>query len=102
MIGALGALGEGLAQSTTEVTSDALGNTTQIITGDLGTFAAGKGMSGFAREWSRIVADRVRQLVPHIEVYSGREGTAVFAQSVAIRGLYEELEDEDNVYAALE
>lgn len=102
MIGALAAVGEGLARSTTEVTQDAFGNTTEIISDDLGKYAAGKGMSGFAKEWGKIVSERVRQLVPHIEVYSGREGTAVFAQSVAIRGLYETLEDEDNVYAALE
>jgi len=101
--GALGAVGEGLAKSTTTETRDSFsGNTTSIISGDLGTFAAGKGLSGFATEWSKIVSNRVKELIPHIEVLSGREGTAIFAQSVAIRGLFEQLEGEQDVFPAVD
>ncbi len=102
MIGALGAVGEGLSRSTTSVTQDTFGNTREIITGDLGKYTAGKGASGFANEWGKIVADRVKALVPHIEVYSGREGTAIFAQNIAIRGLFEAMDDnsESDVFAS--
>jgi len=102
MIGGLAALGDGLAKSTTTVTSDTFGGTEEIITGDLGKFAVGKGTSGFAREWGRIVAERVKQLVPHVEVYSGREGTAIFAESVAVKGLYEAMDNEDDVFSSMD
>jgi len=73
------------------------------VTGNIGKYAAGKGMSGFADEWGKIVRDRVEDLVPHVEVYSGREGTAIFAKNVAIRGLFEQLESEDSlVFASLD
>ncbi|MBX7139294.1 MAG: hypothetical protein K1X83_15070 [Oligoflexia bacterium] len=102
MVGALGAVGNAFAQteSTTEQTAN--GDFREIVTGDVGKFAAGKAAAGMANSWGKIVSDRVKQLVPHIQVYSGRTGTAVFAQSVAIKGLFDNSGDESDVFSPVD
>ncbi len=104
MIGGLGAASQGLARSVTQITRDGLyGSQVETInSGDLGLYAAGKAGAGFADKWGEIVAERVRALVPHVEVYSGREGTAVFAESVSIKDLFETLEEEEDVFPTLD
>lgn len=102
MVGAIGGLGEGLSQTQTEVVVNDNGGINTAVTGDIGTFMAGKAATAGANQWSEIVADRVNRLVPHVQVYSGREATAVFAKSVAIRDLYEALSAEDSVYTSLD
>lgn len=99
LVGALGAIGNAYSQQQVTRTSNIFGGQTSEITGSIGKYAAGQGIEGFTNEWGRIVAKRVNELVPHIEVYSGREGTAIFSESVGIRGLLDAMGGEDDVFA---
>ena len=97
MSGALQGLGDGFAQSQTTTTSG-FGSQQTFVTGDVGTYAAGRGLSGAANAWSGIIKDRIDQLVPTVQVLSGRESTAVFAKSVTIPDLYDALDDDNNYF----
>jgi hypothetical protein len=102
MAGGLAALGEGFSQGETETNSGVFGDQSTIINGDPLKFAAGKTLSGFAKEWGQVVKDRVNQLVPHVQVLSGREATAVFAKSLPITDLFDALEDDDASMSSLD
>jgi hypothetical protein len=95
MAGALQGLGEGIAAGQT-TTTNSFGQTQTFVSGDVGKIAAGRGLAGAADAWSGIIQDRLDQLVPVVQVLSGRESTAVFAKSVTIPDLYEALEEEDS------
>jgi hypothetical protein len=58
-------------------------------------YAGGIALSSAAFEWQNIIRDRVSQMVPVVQVLSGREATAVFSQSLAIPDLLDQLEQED-------
>lgn len=101
--GALQGAGEGIAAANSTVRTDLdSGASTVAITGDIGSYAAGKGASSAAREWSSIIRDRLSEMVPVVQVLSGREATAVFAKNLTVSGLYEALEDEDSSASALD
>lgn len=93
--GALAGLGQGIAASNTTVLQNGFGTTSFIRNGDIPEFAAGQGLSQAALAWQNIIRERVNQLVPVVQVLSGREATAVFSQSLAIPDLLEQFEDED-------
>lgn len=101
MTGALAGLGEAIAASNTTTTSSYGGNST-YISGSVTEYAAGKGLSGAAKTWSNIIQDRLDQLVPVVQVLSGREASAVFAKSVTIPDLFDALEDQDTSFASLD
>jgi len=92
--GGLDGIGRGFSQSQTTTRFDSSGGAREFITGDPLLFGLGRGVSGGAQELSHIIRERIRLLVPHIKVLSGREATAVFSRSFTIHGLYEALEDE--------
>ncbi len=100
--GALDGIGKAAsdAQATTYVSP--YGGVGQAVTGDSLAFAAGKGLSGASREWSEIVKQRVSELVPHVQVLSGREATAVFAKPLTIDGLFESMQTDESIYSALD
>ena len=105
MAGGLAGLGQGIAAA--NVQNRVLPNGGQVSTvdqGDVGTYAAGVALSSVATEWQAIIKDRLSQLVPVVQVLSGREATAVFSQSIAIPELLEQLDEEDPsvVYASLD
>jgi len=102
MAGGLSALGEGFAQSQTTTENGFMGDQQTTITGEPLKYAAGKTLGGFAKEWSGVIRDRVNQLVPHVQVLSGREATAVFAKSLPIYDLFNAMEEDDNVFASLD
>lgn len=95
-------IGQALSANQINSSLDRNGNIFTNITGDAFAFAFGKGVSRGADKWSDVIKERVDELVPHVQVYSGREATAVFAESVKIKGLYEALEDEQDVFASLD
>ena len=95
MVGAVAGYGQALQLSNTTVTQNPNQNSiTSTVTGDTGDFVAGRGLSQAAQEWQRLLRTRLRELVPVIQIYSGREATAIFANPVKITGLYEELQNE--------
>lgn len=94
--GFLAGIGDGVSAANSTIRSDiSTGATSAYVSGDLYSFAAGRGASTAAREWSGIIKDRLQEMVPVVQVLSGREATAVFAKNLTISGLYEALEDED-------
>jgi len=90
----LDGIGQGFAQAQTTTRFDPSGGAREFISGDPMIYGMGRGVSGGARELSHIIRERIRLLVPHIKVMSGREATAIFSRSFTIHGLYEALEDE--------
>lgn len=97
MAGALQGAGQALSQSQT-TTSFGYGQQTSVITGDVAQVAAGQGLAGAANAWGGIIRDRIDQLVPVVQVLSGRESTAVFAKSVTIPDLYQALEEDNDSF----
>jgi conjugal transfer pilus assembly protein TraB len=100
--GFLSGVGQGFSAAQLDSTQNDSGNWSQTVSGNTTAFALGRGVSGMANEWSSVIRDRVDQLVPHVQVLSGREATAVFARSVTIPGLFDALEGEDNPYSSLD
>jgi hypothetical protein len=100
--GGLAGLGEGISGSQLETTRNG-DSTTQFIAGNTAEYSAGKMLSSAAGEYRDIIRNRVDQLVPQVQVMSGREATVVFAKSVRIPGLFEALtEQDDNAMAGLD
>ena len=96
MAGGLAGLGQGIAAANVQNRVYANGNTQSSVNqGDVPTYAGGVALSSAATEWQQIIKDRLSQLVPVVQVLSGREATAVFSQSLAIPELLEQLDEED-------
>jgi hypothetical protein len=100
-VGGLAGLGAGLSSANSRSQIDRNGGISTVVTGDLAQYAGGRAITEGAREWGSIIRDRVNQLVPVVKVYSGREGTAVFAKSLTLDGLFEAL-DANNEGASLD
>jgi len=95
--GALAGVGEGIAAGNTVNQSYSNGNRDSYVqNGKIPEYAGGVALSSMAREWDSIIRERLSQLVPVVQVLSGREGTAIFSQSLAIPDLLGQLEDEDS------
>jgi len=107
-LGAAGAIGaaEGAASALTASKTTSFisneGNITQLASGDTGSLVAASALAGGLGKWGDIIKDRIDQLVPQVEVLSGREATAVFAKSVVIDGLFEALEDDSTAFASMD
>jgi hypothetical protein len=96
MAGGLAGLGQGIAMANVQNRVYANGNTqSSVNSGNVPEYAGGVALSSAATEWQQIIRDRLQQLVPVVQVLSGREATAVFSQSLAIPELLEQLDDED-------
>jgi hypothetical protein len=87
-------------QSTNFISDD--GTVTQLASGDAASLLATSALAGGLGNWGDIIKDRMNQLVPQVEVLSGREGTAVFAKSIVIDGLFEAMEDDNSGFASLD
>jgi len=100
LTGTVSGLGQGISQSQSTTTSQ-FGQSSTIIDGDVATYAFGRGLTGGANEWSGLIRERVRKMVPVVQVFSGREATAVFAKPVVIPGLYDQLAgDETDIFGS--
>lgn len=101
LAGGLDGLGRAVSSGQTTTYFGAYGSQ-EVVTGDDTKYAAGKAISGAARNWSSILRDRLSMLVPHVQVLSGREATAIFSEPIIIDDLYEALEEEEEVFATLD
>jgi conjugal transfer pilus assembly protein TraB len=99
MAGGLAGLGQGIAAANTVNLNNGFQNQTFIKNDAIPEFAGGVALASAASEWQRIIEDRLQQLVPVVQVLSGREATAVFSQSLSIPDLLEQLEDEEPAVA---
>lgn len=96
MAGGLAGLGQGIAAANVQNRTYSNGNTqSSVNANDVPAYAGGVALSSAATEWQQIIRDRLAQLVPVVQVLSGREATAVFSQSLAIPELLEQLDDEE-------
>jgi hypothetical protein len=105
MAGGLAGLGQGIAAANVQNRQFGNGNTqSSVNSNDVPAYAGGVALSSAATEWQQIIRDRLSQLVPVVQVLSGREATAVFSQSLAIPELLEQLDEEDPavVYTSLD
>jgi len=113
MAGAIEGAGQGLSRANSSTlrditnyigadgTRERLGTFDTVVNGDLGEYVAGRALMGAGREWGSIIRDRLKEMVPAVQVYSGREATAVFAKSFTIEGLFEAL-DADHETSSLD
>jgi len=100
LTGTVSGLGQGISQSQSTTTSQ-FGQSTTIVDGDVAAYAFGRGLTSGASEWSSLIRERVRKMVPVVQVFSGREATAVFAKPVVIPGLYDQLAgDETDIFGS--
>ncbi len=100
--GTVAGLGQALSDSQTTVERED-GTTFQYLSGDSTSYALGKGLSEGASQWSQIIQNRLSELTPMVQVFSGREATAVFSQAVVIDGLYDAIdEEESDIFALLD
>ncbi len=92
MIGGLAGAGEAIsdANSTIQYSYD---SERRVVTGDTAEYALGEGLSNGASVWSDVLKDRLKEMVPVVQVLSGREATATFAREVTIEDLYDQLDD---------
>ena len=96
MAGGLAGLGQGIAAANVQNRTYSNGNTqSSVNANDVPAYAGGVALSSAATEWQQIIRDRLAQLVPVVQVLSGREATAVFSQSLAIPELLEQLDEEE-------
>jgi hypothetical protein len=105
MAGGLQGLGLGIAGSARQYRSGIWGsNLSYVENSDIPEYAGGMALASAANEWGNIIRDRVAQMVPVVQVLSGREATAVFSQSLPIPNLLEQLDEEDPsvVYTSLD
>ena len=88
--------GAGLETQNSTTSTNFLGISSTQITGSPLEYAAGSAIKGVGREYSGIIRDRLAEMVPVVQVYSGRQATAVFSKSVTIPGLFEQLEQDES------
>jgi hypothetical protein len=105
MAGALAGLGQGIAAANQQYTLYSNGTgSSSVDSSQIPAYAGGVALSSAALEWQQLIRQRISQLVPVVQVLSGREATAVFSQSLAIPDLLEALDDENPtmVYTSLD
>jgi hypothetical protein len=85
--GGVSGAGEALAQSQTSTQLNPLGGASQIVTGDLAKFAAGRGTSRAADEIQKAIAKRIDQLIPAIWVPNGRKITVTLIDGATLPGV---------------
>ncbi|MCB0320344.1 MAG: TraB/VirB10 family protein [Bdellovibrionales bacterium] len=102
-IGLVNGIGKGLSAANTSTVVGSTGTVVQTVNGDLLMNALGHGLSEPSKVWTDTIKDRLDQLVPQIQVFSGREATAVFSKPVKIPKLYELLNTgEYDIYSPLD
>jgi conjugal transfer pilus assembly protein TraB len=102
--GGLSGFGQAMRAANTQTQMFSNGGVNQSVDpGAIPQYAAGVAVSGAANEWQQIIRERIRTLVPVVQVLSGREATAVFSQSLAIPDLLEQVDQDPSVvYTSLD
>lgn len=85
--GGIAAAADAAASRETVTQLNPLGGATQIVTGDVGKYAAARGASRAADEVGRIITRRLDEIVPAIYVPNGKRLTLVLIDGVTLTGL---------------
>lgn len=80
-------------QASQYTTRSNINGSQQTFTGDFGLAMAGSAISASSHVWTDFIKKRMDLFQPHVQVLSGRDATAIFAQPFSIRGLFEALGD---------
>ncbi|NBW40041.1 hypothetical protein EBR25_03450 [bacterium] len=91
----------GLGQATSQAQVTTNNNGQSYITGDASLFALGQGASQSANVWSQMVRERMQAAIPVVQVYSGREATAIFTEGTVIPRLYDLISVEDDIFSGI-
>ena len=78
------------------------GDTHSVFTGDVAKSIGAGAAGGAITPITKAITKRMEELVPHVEILSGREATAVFAEPLFIDSLYDQLAEDDLVYTSLD
>jgi len=93
--------GQGLElNNTSRQDNGFLGLSTTTVTGSPLEIGAARGIQSMGREYSGIIRDRLAEMVPVIQVLSGRQSTAVFSRSVQIPGLLEQYDNKESDFVS--
>lgn len=93
--------GQGLElNNTSRQDNGFLGLSTTTVTGSPLEVGAARGIQSMGREYSGIIRDRLAEMVPVIQVLSGRQSTAVFSRSVQIPGLLEQYDNKESDFVS--
>ena len=89
-------IGDALAGSNVNERLTPLGGRSLSVTGEELDYSASQGLSQAAQHYAKVIEERSKEMIPHVEVLSGRDVTIVFARAFQIPGLMEELNANDN------
>jgi hypothetical protein len=87
MAGGISAAADGAAARETLLQVNPLGGATEMVTGDLGKFAAARGASKAADEIGKIVSKRLEEIVPAIYVANGQPITVCLIDGATLDGV---------------
>ena len=93
--GAISGLGSALSSANTTNYTNSNGGITSAVSGNTAEYAAGLALSNAANEYGRIIRDRIGTLIPVVQILSGRECTAIFANNLSVDGLFEAMNEVD-------
>lgn len=85
--GGLAGAGNALSQSQTTALLNPVGGATQLITGDVGKFAAGQALSGAANQLNQAIGQRLGEISPAIWVPNGRQITVTLITGATLPGV---------------
>ena len=105
LTGGVSAAAEAAAERETTTLVNPLGGVAKVVTGDIGKFAAARGVSRASDEVGRIITRRLGEIVPAVYVENGRRLTVILIDGVTLEGLpVDELENETSrsPYAGLD
>lgn len=102
--GFVGGFGEAIAGSQVQVNQNVNGGITQSITGDTTEFALGRAIGESSNIWTEMIRQRAQEAKPMIQVYSGREATAIFSRGTTIPRLFQLIngDEENDVFSGLD
>lgn len=81
--------------------TNSFGITTQNVN-NATEFGLGRGIATTGTEWSAYIRERASLMVPHVQIKSNREATAIFSQNVTIEGLFESMSEPEAVFVSLD
>ena len=93
--------GQAIRSGSSNTQTNSFGITTSTVQ-DSAEYGLGTGIAATGSEWSAYIRERANLMVPHVQIKSNREATAVFSQNVNIEGLFESMSEPEAVFVSLD